>query len=450
MSFYANMVWALLSLLGVGAEAPLNAACKSVNPKTSAHNRSVFDTNYAIKTASLPWIDVPNAPGLQFKPLRASRETGMFSAVMRLKDNFRQPDLVHLGSSDFLVLDGQLEYEDGYMAGKLGPGTWGYIPANSRVNGTAALEGDVEFLQNFMGPVAFLGEDKHQIVALFTAADVWRAAAERGITLVPSTHKESALLPSRPGGSKNDGEPLAAFLSGEAKIATNSNGLTTDTSRTIRPHYVDTNALPWTPTPGAPDVKVKILRVSEETGTVNLMVSQQAIVPPHQHLGPSDFIVLEGTMGLVGGDKEGYGPGTWIYEDAGARHEGTFQQSKEDLVYLANIYGPVSFDEGPGTQVLLIASFMDYVDIAAGAAQPLVHNIFPEDPSLLIKTSFNAACQWPRCWEGRDCGGRLARHRRGRGPALCGGRCRCRGSEPQCSQSQGCRRISSWWMVRRG
>ena len=80
--------------------------------------------------------------------------------------------------------------------------------------------------------------------------------------------------------------------------------------------------------------------------------------------------VLEGTMGLVGGREAGYGPGMWIYEDAGARHEGTFQKSKEDLVYLANIYGPVMFDTGPGTQILVVASFMDYVNIAAGSGQP--------------------------------------------------------------------------------
>ena len=214
------------------------------------------------------------------------------------------------------------------------------------------------------------------------------AAREKGITLVPSTHHESAQL-KKQGLSPisyhgKDGVPLKAFANGAAKIATLTEGLNTDASRTVHPHYVDTNALPWTPTPGAPDVKVKILRVSEETGTTNLLVSQQAVVPPHQHLGPSDFIILEGTMGLVGGRDAGYGPGMWIYEDAGARHEGTFQKSKEDLVYLANIYGPVSFDDGPKTQIHVIASFMDYVEIAANAKQPLIRNVFPDDPSLLV------------------------------------------------------------------
>lgn len=345
----------------------------------------MFDQNYAMDTSKLPWIDIAAAPGLQFKPLRSSRETGMFSCVMRLKDGAKQPNMVFFGSSDFLILDGELEYEDGYMAGELGAGTWGYIPANSRLDGTVA-KGDTEYLQNFMGAIGFLAENGRDIVGLFTGRDVIDGAAQKGITLVPSTHHESAKLESSPlSYHGNDAEPLAAFKTGEAKIATDESLIGTADDKYVRPHYVNTNALPWVPTPGAPDVKIKIMRISEETGTTNMMVSQQAVVPQHQHMGPSDFIVLEGTMGLVGGREAGYGPGMWIYEDAGARHEGTYQKSEEDLVYLANIYGPVMFDTGPGSQILVVASFMDYVDIAEQSGQPLVRNVFPDDSSLLVQ-----------------------------------------------------------------
>jgi len=118
----------------------------------------MFDQNYAMDTSSLPWIDIEGAPGMQFKPLRSSRETGMFSCIMRLKKGAKQPNTVFFGSSDFLVLDGELEYEDGYMAGELGAGTWGYIPANSRIPGTISPNGDTEYLQNFMGAIGFLAE----------------------------------------------------------------------------------------------------------------------------------------------------------------------------------------------------------------------------------------------------------------------------------------------------
>jgi quercetin dioxygenase-like cupin family protein len=294
--------------------------------------------------------------------------------------------MVYFGSSDFLILDGELQYEDGYMQGELGPGTWGYVPANSRLDGTVAPNGDTEWLQNFMGAVGFLAPNGRDICGLFTGRDIIDAAKEKGITLVPSTHNESSTLESSPlSYHGKDAAPLNAFSEGFAKIATNDSMIGTQDDKYVRPHYVNTNALPWVPTPGAPDVKVKILRVSEETGTTNMMVSQQAVVPQHQHMGPSDFIVLEGTMGLVGGREEGYGPGMWIYEDAGARHEGTYQKSEEDLVYLANIYGPVTFDSGPGTPILVVASFMNYVDIAESSGQPLVRNVFPDDSTLLVQ-----------------------------------------------------------------
>jgi len=37
-----------------------------------------------VDTNRLPWIRLDCAPGLAFKPLRASRESGMFSAIVKL------------------------------------------------------------------------------------------------------------------------------------------------------------------------------------------------------------------------------------------------------------------------------------------------------------------------------------------------------------------------------
>ena len=94
----------------------------------SEHDRAIFDQNYVMDTSALPWIDLETSGGaLQFKPLRSSRETGMFSCIMKLKNGTTAPDVVHLGTSDFLVLDGELSYEDGYMAGKLGAGKDGAL-----------------------------------------------------------------------------------------------------------------------------------------------------------------------------------------------------------------------------------------------------------------------------------------------------------------------------------
>ena len=36
-----------------------------------------------IDTNALPWIDLPQAPGMAIKPLRASSESGMFTVVVK-------------------------------------------------------------------------------------------------------------------------------------------------------------------------------------------------------------------------------------------------------------------------------------------------------------------------------------------------------------------------------
>ena len=45
----------------------------------------------------------------------------MFSCIMKLKNGTTAPDVVHLGTSDFLVLDGELSYGQ-LHGGKLGAG----------------------------------------------------------------------------------------------------------------------------------------------------------------------------------------------------------------------------------------------------------------------------------------------------------------------------------------
>ena len=91
-----------------------------------------------IDTNLVPWIDLPQAPGMSIKSLRASSESGMFTVVARVKKGTRLGELVHLGAMDMLVLSGSMTYAQGPMAGTLHPGTWGYVPANARIAGLSA------------------------------------------------------------------------------------------------------------------------------------------------------------------------------------------------------------------------------------------------------------------------------------------------------------------------
>jgi hypothetical protein len=329
-----------------------------------------------IDTNQLPWISLPCAPGLQFKPLRASRESGMFSAIVKIEAGITTSDMLHLGAMDLLILSGSLTYPDGPLASTVGPGVWGYIPANACVQGLSAVE-ETELLANFYGPVAFLSAQR-QVLSLLTAMDIQQGAAVNGITLVPNTLAEC--MQPRPEPTTVAATPLA--IAGEGtKVLVDENAAQRDF---VHPHFIDTRAVPWIVDPTLPDIGLKILRVSEETGVSSLIVRHNGVAGPHYHLGAADFLVLSGHIGYRAGPPQGYGPGVWFFEPAGARHEATQRIGEhEDLIYTANVYGPVQFDDGPGTPITAVQSWMQYKEAATAFGLKLVANQFEADSSLL-------------------------------------------------------------------
>ena len=333
-----------------------------------------------IDTHRLPWIDLPQAAGMAIKPLRASAETGCFTVVLKLAAATELTGLVHLGAMDMIVLSGRMTYPGGPMAGSLEPGAWGYVPANARIERLVAEE-ETELLANFYGPVAFLGDDARTVTGVLTGLDVAAAARDRGITLVPNTLAEC--MQDRPDPYPGPPEPLAiADRDGEALVVT-AEGVARDPGRAVRPHVIDTRAVPWVVNPATPDVGLKILRVSEETGTTSLIVRHNGVAGPHYHLGAADFMVLSGRIGYRAGPPEGYGPGVWFYEPAGARHEATQRVGEDDLIYTANVHGPIQFDEGPNTPITAVLSWMVYKEMADAAGVELVRSTFANDASLL-------------------------------------------------------------------
>jgi hypothetical protein len=339
-----------------------------------------------VDTNDIPWMDIPHAPGVLIKPLRASSESGMFSAVIQLKSGATLKDLVYLGAMDMMVLSGTLSYPNGPMAGTLEPGTWGYIPANAKVDKFVANE-DVEFLGNFYGAVAFLNE-KGGVSSILTALDVLAAARKEGVTLVPNTLAEC--MQERPPAYQGQAEPLAIAGTDTKALVSEAENIA-DVGRGVHPHFVDTRAIPWIVNPTLPAIALKVLRVSEETGITSLIVRHNGVAGPHYHLGAADFMVLSGRIGYRAGPPEGYGPGVWFFEPAGARHEETQRVGDEDLIYTANVYGPLQFDEGEGTPIVAVQSWMQYKEMAIEAGVDLVHNTFEGDSSLMAWAPIGAA-----------------------------------------------------------
>ncbi len=341
-----------------------------------------------IDTHAIPWIDVFPAPGMAIKPLRASLETGMFTVVVKLSRGTELAGLVHLGAMDMMVLSGSMTYPDGPLAGKLGPGTWGYVPANARIDRLVAGE-DVELLANFYGPVAFLETDGQRVAGVLTSLDIVAAARRRGVTLVPNTLAEC--MKARPPAYQGPAEPLAIGGRNGTALVAAAEGLAADVGRSVHPHFIDTRAVPWAIDPNVPEVGLKVLRVSEETGFTSLIVRHNGIASPHYHLAAADFMVLHGRIGYRAGPPEGYGPGMWFYEPAGARHEATQRVGEDDLVYTANLYGPIQFDDGPGTPVTAVMSWMQYREVAEAAGVELVKSTFADDASLLALAPIGSA-----------------------------------------------------------
>lgn len=333
-------------------------------------------------TNAMPWIQLPHASGLSIKPLRASRESGMFSLIVRLEKDARLENLVYLGAMDMMLLSGSMSYDDSPLSGNLEPGIWGYIPANARVRGLTSHE-PTEFLANFYGPVAFLEADSNAVAKILTAFDIERIARDNEIVLVPNTLAEC--MQPRPVTNPGKAEPLAIAGTDSSTLVEHVKGSIAEATLQ-HPHFVDTRVVPWIVNPGLPDIALKILRVSEETGVTSLIVRHNGVAGPHYHLGAADFLILSGHIGYRAGPPEGYGPGVWFFEPAGARHEATQRIGEEDLIYTANVYGPVQFDEGRGTPIAAIQSWMQYKELADASDMKLVRNTFEGDTSLLAWT----------------------------------------------------------------
>jgi quercetin dioxygenase-like cupin family protein len=354
-------------------QAPLMAHKGAVDNSTYNPEWNPNGDEAAIDTNQLPWIPLDSAPGMFMKPMRASDETGYFSMVLKVAGGASQPDHIYLGAMDFFVLSGKMTCPSGPLAGDVCVGTWGYIPANARVGGLTAGDEGCEYVANFFGPVAFLNATG-KVRGLLTSMDVKAAAREAGIPLIPNTLAD-AMRP-RPAPYAGESEPLEMSKGSNAALVIKAEGVAT--TAPVKPHYVDTRQVPWIVSEEMPDVGLKILRVSAETGVTSMLVRHNGTAPPHYHLGASDFMVISGRIGVRAGPPEGYGPGVWFWEPAGARHESTSRIGTDDLIYTANVYGPIQFDEGVGTPIAMVLSWMQYMQQAQEAKAPLVRSTFSD------------------------------------------------------------------------
>jgi hypothetical protein len=307
--------------------------------------------------------------------------------IIRLEAGSGLPPAVYLGGLDLMVLSGALTYNQDGSDSLLEPGIWGYVSANSRVGEITASEAS-ELMVNFHNGAAFL-DSAGKVSTVLTALDIVALAKENGIKLVANTLSEGEA--NAAGQFSGSGEPLAIADLDARSLVVASSEAAAQSATLAHPHFVDTRSVPWAFAEGMEDVGLKILRVSEETGAISLIVRHNGVAPPHNHLGAGDFLILSGRMGYRAGPPEGCGPGVWVFEPAGARHDETQRIGDEDLIYTANLYGPVMFDEGRGTPIAAVLSWMEYKALADAFGAKLVPSSRPHDASLVAWAPLKAA-----------------------------------------------------------
>lgn len=108
-----------------------------------------------IAVDQLPWVDF--SPGIAFKLLRASAETGDWTVLFRCERGASFAAHRHLGAGEYLMLEGKMEVRGGEAAGGITArgGDYGYEP-NGIVHESTYFPEPTRFYFTNRGPVAFL------------------------------------------------------------------------------------------------------------------------------------------------------------------------------------------------------------------------------------------------------------------------------------------------------
>jgi quercetin dioxygenase-like cupin family protein len=113
-----------------------------------------------LNSESLPWIPM-GGPGLWFRHLRSSSETGIWTVLIKLDKGASFAPHKHLGAAEFYVLKGSLKYRPGVAR----EGYYGYEPLGVIHRATAAEDETILFYVGY-GAVAFIGTDTEVVGVL--------------------------------------------------------------------------------------------------------------------------------------------------------------------------------------------------------------------------------------------------------------------------------------------
>jgi anti-sigma factor ChrR (cupin superfamily) len=122
-------------------------------------------TDLHIPASSLPWRAF--FPGVDFKLLRTSAETGTFTLLLRTLAGASLPKHRHLGAGEYYMVSGKMLVRGGREGGGLTAttGDWGYEPLGIVHDSTEFPEVSVLLFTNH-GPIQFLDEHDNTVAIL--------------------------------------------------------------------------------------------------------------------------------------------------------------------------------------------------------------------------------------------------------------------------------------------
>lgn len=117
------------------------------------------DTEVLVRPSEMDWVEW--APGIEFKTLRTSSETGVWTVLFKCEAGSSFPAHIHYGAGEYFVITGRMDYRMGIAQ----TGDYGYEPLGAYHEETRFLE-DTELLFTNHGPVAFIDENRAPVLIL--------------------------------------------------------------------------------------------------------------------------------------------------------------------------------------------------------------------------------------------------------------------------------------------
>jgi quercetin dioxygenase-like cupin family protein len=118
-----------------------------------------------IHTSQQPWLQF--SPGIEFKVLRATQETGHWTVLFKCAPGAAFARHEHLGAGEYYMVSGKMEVRGGVENGGITafPGDYGFEPNGIIHDHTGFPEESVLYFTNY-GPIRFIDEADGTLMVL--------------------------------------------------------------------------------------------------------------------------------------------------------------------------------------------------------------------------------------------------------------------------------------------